>query len=132
MRERHDAGQSLLTRGFQQKGLAWVLRTASLGPPSDLSRGRRVVNFSQIRRIGADLPIAVTSGFIDEELRAGADRNGVSKLVAKPFAINELYAVVQRTAQAARRRDAGFTTLEERDSGRATSDSCNASIEPPA
>jgi two-component system cell cycle sensor histidine kinase/response regulator CckA len=86
----------------------------------------------EIRRIRADLPIAVTSGFIDEELRAGADRNGVSELVAKPFAINELYAVVQRMAQAARRSDAGLTTRSDRDSGRATSDSCNASIEPPA
>ena len=60
----------------------------------------------EIRRIRADLPIAVTSGFIDEALRAGAEHNGVSELVAKPFAINELYAVVQRMAQAARRRDA--------------------------
>jgi CheY-like chemotaxis protein len=59
----------------------------------------------EIRRIRADLPVAVTSGFIDEELRAGAERNGVSELVAKPFAINELYAAVQRMAQAARRRD---------------------------
>ena len=59
----------------------------------------------EIRRIRADLPVAVTSGFIDEELRAGAERNGVSDLVAKPFAINELYAAVQRMAQAARRRD---------------------------
>ena len=58
----------------------------------------------EIRRIRANFPVAVTSGFIDEELRAGAERIGVSELIAKPFAINELYAVVQRMAQAARRR----------------------------
>ncbi len=57
----------------------------------------------EIRRIRPNMPVAVTSGFIDEELRAGAERNGVSELVAKPFAIKELYAVVQRMAQAARR-----------------------------
>ena len=57
----------------------------------------------EIRRIRPNMPVAVTSGFIDEELRAGAERNGVSELVAKPFAIQELYAVVQRMAQAARR-----------------------------
>ena len=59
----------------------------------------------EIRRIRAHLPITVTSGFIDKELRASAERNAVSDLVAKPFAINELYTVVQRMAQAARRRD---------------------------
>ena len=58
----------------------------------------------EIRRIRANFPVAVTSGFIDEELRAGAERIGVSELIAKPFAIDELYAVVQRMAQAARRR----------------------------
>ena len=57
----------------------------------------------EIRRICPGMPVAVTSGFIDEELRAGAARNGVCELVAKPFAIKELYAVVQRMAQAARR-----------------------------
>ena len=59
----------------------------------------------EIRRIRAHLPITVTSGFIDKELRASAERNAVSDLVAKPFAINELYTVVQRMVQAARRRD---------------------------
>ncbi|MFO1002457.1 MAG: PAS domain-containing protein [Planctomycetaceae bacterium] len=57
----------------------------------------------EIHRIRPDMPVAVTSGFIDEELRAGAARNGVCELVAKPFAIKELYAVIQRMAQAARR-----------------------------
>jgi PAS domain S-box-containing protein len=57
----------------------------------------------EIHRIRPKLPVAVTSGFIDEELRAGAARNGVCELVAKPFAIKELYAVVQRMAQAALR-----------------------------
>ncbi len=59
----------------------------------------------EIRHIRSHLPIAVTSGFIDKELRAGAERNAVSDLVAKSFAINELYTVVQSMAQAARRRD---------------------------
>lgn len=40
----------------------------------------------EIRRIRADLPVALTSGFIDEELRAGAERKEVSERVAKPFA----------------------------------------------
>ncbi len=57
----------------------------------------------EIRGICPGMPVAVTSGFIDEDLRDGAASHGVSELVAKPFAIKELYAVVQRMAQAARR-----------------------------
>ncbi len=60
----------------------------------------------EVRRIRSDLPVAVTSGFVDEELRTGAAKLGIHELVAKPFAINELYTVVQRMAQAARRREA--------------------------
>lgn len=57
----------------------------------------------EIHRIRPNIPIAVTSGFIDEELRAGAAGNGINELVSKPFTIKELYAVVQRMAQAALR-----------------------------
>ena len=50
--------------------------------------GMQVVEVAlEIRRIRADLPVALTSGFIDEELRAGAARKEVSERVAKPFAL---------------------------------------------
>jgi DNA-binding NtrC family response regulator len=52
--------------------------------------GMQVVEVAlEIRRIRAHLSVALTSGFINEELCAGAERNGVREMVAKPFAINE-------------------------------------------
>jgi CheY-like chemotaxis protein len=53
----------------------------------------------EVRRIRPDLPVVVTSGFIDEELRTGAEAAGVRALIPKPFILKDLYAVVERLAQ---------------------------------
>jgi CheY-like chemotaxis protein len=50
----------------------------------------------EVRAIRADLPVAVTSGYIDEELRSGAAAAGVRELIPKPFAMQEFFAVVER------------------------------------
>lgn len=49
-----------------------------------------------VRSIRPDLPVAVTSGFVDEELQAGVQEAGVRRLIAKPFAMEELYSAIQR------------------------------------
>jgi len=53
----------------------------------------------EVRAIRADLPVAVTSGYIDEELRSGAEAVGVRELIPKPFAMQDFFAVVERLAQ---------------------------------
>ena len=53
----------------------------------------------EIRAIRADLPVAVTSGYIDEELRLGAAAAGVQELIPKPFAMRDFFAVVERLAR---------------------------------
>jgi len=49
-----------------------------------------------VRTIRADLPVAVTSGFIDEALLAAAEAAGVRALVPKPTPIGELCATIRR------------------------------------
>ena len=58
----------------------------------------------EVRAIRADLPVIVTSGYIDEELRTGAEAAGVQALIPKPFVLKELYEVIERLAQAGRQR----------------------------
>ena len=50
----------------------------------------------QLRAIRPDLPVAVTSGFISEELRAGAPDAGVCEIIFKPDTVEELCDVIQR------------------------------------
>ncbi len=50
----------------------------------------------EIRAIRPDLPVAVTSGYIDDELRTGAVAAGVRELIPKPFAMQDFFAVVER------------------------------------
>ena len=50
----------------------------------------------KVRTIRADLPVAVTSGFIDEALLAEADAAGVRAIIPKPTPIDELCATIQR------------------------------------
>jgi CheY-like chemotaxis protein len=50
----------------------------------------------QIREIRADLPVVVTSGFIDEELHDQADLVGVSALLPKPFSAKQFCELVQQ------------------------------------
>jgi CheY-like chemotaxis protein len=47
-----------------------------------------------------DLPVALASGYITEELRALAPAAGVSELIFKPNTVDELCAVVARLANA--------------------------------
>jgi CheY-like chemotaxis protein len=58
-----------------------------------------------LREIRADLPVALASGYITEELRAEAPAAGVIELVYKPNTVDELCEVVARLANAQRRKD---------------------------
>ncbi len=53
----------------------------------------------EVRKICQDIPIAVTSGFIDANLTAGAVEYGIQELIAKPFSLQELYSMVHRLAK---------------------------------
>lgn len=50
----------------------------------------------EVRKLSQHLPIVITSGYVDAELIAGAEACGVQELIAKPFRLVDLYAVVQR------------------------------------
>lgn len=50
----------------------------------------------QVREIRADLPVVITSGFIDEELQDQADGVGVSALLPKPFSAKHFCELVQQ------------------------------------
>jgi two-component system, cell cycle sensor histidine kinase and response regulator CckA len=54
----------------------------------------------EVNLIRADLPVAVASGFIDDELRAQAKAAGVRELIFKTSAVEDLSAVIERLAQA--------------------------------
>ena len=49
-----------------------------------------------VRGICPNLPVAVASGFVDNDLRAGAVRAGVSELILKPFTFAELSEKIER------------------------------------
>jgi len=51
-----------------------------------------------LREIRADLPVAIASGYITDELRAKAPAAGVSELIYKPNTVDELCEVVARLA----------------------------------
>jgi CheY-like chemotaxis protein len=53
----------------------------------------------EVRAIRADLPVAVTSGFIDETLRAGAQDAGVRELIFKADQVEVYCATIQRLAE---------------------------------
>jgi CheY-like chemotaxis protein len=53
----------------------------------------------EVRAIRAELPVAVTSGFIDETLRAQAQDAGVRELIFKANDVEAFCAAVQRLAQ---------------------------------
>jgi PAS domain S-box-containing protein len=55
-----------------------------------------------LQEIRADLPVALASGYITEELRAQAPAAGVLELVYKPNTVEELCEVVARLAKAPR------------------------------
>ena len=49
-----------------------------------------------VREIRAGLPVAITSGYITDQLRAEADKAGVRALIFKPNAVEELCDAVQK------------------------------------
>ncbi|MBI5910494.1 MAG: hypothetical protein HY848_11130, partial [Betaproteobacteria bacterium] len=51
-----------------------------------------------VRTIRADLPVAVASGFIDEELRAQAGGAGVRELIFKASTVEDLCETFARLA----------------------------------
>ena len=53
-----------------------------------------------VRMIRKDLPVAITSGIVDEELRSLADEVGVQQLIPKPCSGDDLIAIVERLANA--------------------------------
>lgn len=53
----------------------------------------------EIQAIRGDLPVVITSGYIDAELTAGAAACGVVEFIAKPFRLTDLYSVVKRLAK---------------------------------
>ena len=55
----------------------------------------------RIRTLRADLPVAVTSGFVDEELRTQADEAGVRNIISKADAVEDFCDAVQRLIAAA-------------------------------
>lgn len=52
-----------------------------------------------VRELRPDSPVAITSGYISEELRAQAPAAGVSELIYKPNTVEELFAAVDRLAR---------------------------------
>jgi len=53
-----------------------------------------------VKAVRPDTPVAITSGYISEELRAQSPAAGVSELIYKPNTVEELFAAVDRLAQA--------------------------------
>ena len=53
-----------------------------------------------VKALRPDAPVAITSGYISEDLRAQAPAAGVSELIYKPNTVEELFAAVDRLAQA--------------------------------
>ena len=52
------------------------------------------------RMIRSGLPVAITSGYIDKELRSLADEAGVQELIPKPCSGDDLIAIVERLVMA--------------------------------
>jgi PAS domain S-box-containing protein len=53
-----------------------------------------------VKALRPDSPVAITSGYISEELREQAPAAGVSELIYKPNTVEELFAAVDRLARA--------------------------------
>ena len=49
-----------------------------------------------VRMIRNGLPVAITSGYIDDELRTHADAAGVQELIPKPCSGDALIAIIER------------------------------------
>jgi CheY-like chemotaxis protein len=49
-----------------------------------------------VRALYPNLPVAMTSGYVDDQLRTGAARAGIADLISKPFTAQELTATIER------------------------------------
>jgi CheY-like chemotaxis protein len=58
-----------------------------------------------LKEIRADLPVALASGYITEELRQKAPAAGISELIYKPNTADELCEAVARLARTRRRKE---------------------------
>ena len=54
----------------------------------------------EVRRIRKDLPVAISSGYIDEELRILANEAEVQELIQKPCSVDEWIATIERLVEA--------------------------------
>ena len=50
----------------------------------------------ELARIRPDLPLVITSGYITDELQAGAQAAGVRRIVHKPNTVDELCRIIQQ------------------------------------
>lgn len=50
----------------------------------------------EVKRIRKDLPVVLTSGFIDETLQENAAASGIHELLSKPFSQHEIQTVIRR------------------------------------
>ncbi|MFN9973432.1 MAG: response regulator, partial [Phycisphaerae bacterium] len=55
-----------------------------------------------VRQLSPNVPIAVSSGFLDDQLRASATQLGVAELISKPFTATELSAMLDRVFRSLR------------------------------
>jgi len=87
-----DAREALAAVGAQPDAFNLAVTDYNMPGMSGLELARA------LREIRADLPVAVASGYITEELRAQAPDAGVRELIYKPNTADELCAVVARLA----------------------------------
>ena len=89
-----DAREALVAVRAQPEGFDLAVTDYNMPGMSGLEVARA------LREIRADLPVALASGYITEELRAQAPAAGVRELVYKPNTADELCAVISRLAKA--------------------------------
>ena len=89
-----DAREALAAVRAQPEGFDLAVTDYNMPGMSGLEVARA------LREIRADLPVALASGYITEELRAQAPAAGVRELVYKPNTADELCAVISRLAKA--------------------------------
>jgi CheY-like chemotaxis protein len=94
-----DAREALAAVRAQPQAFDLVVTDYNMPGMSGLEVAR------EVRAIRADLPVALASGYITEELRAQAPAAGVVELVYKPYDADELREAVARLANGRRRKD---------------------------
>lgn len=89
-----DAREALATVRAQPQAFDIAVTDYNMPGMSGLEVAR------ELHAIRADLPVALASGYITEELRAEAPAAGVAELVYKPNTVDELCDVIARLAKA--------------------------------